>query len=222
MKPFIGYHFLHRAGKVERAKAYAKVDYVMRAFSDQVQPSLFSMTLNTRADDIEPLEYRVRRICDSFGPVNHITTSPTWKEFRTYNWILTPEQFQTGFSLLDEFDQREPSLADHTSLHASWKFKFIEPRTGQVLPRQDDLPTIDFRLGPGSSLNFGASKGASVYAWLLFPFDDPASTDFRDYVARFQEGLIFRFSPAHWRRWQFLRGEWRPRRFVPSWYADEQ
>ena len=219
MKPFIGYHFLHGAGRIGRAQAYAQLHQAMRVFSDQNQPTVFSMMLNMRADNSESLEYRVRRICDSFGPVQHTTTSPTWKAFRAYNWKLTSEQFQTGFLLLDEFDQRDPSLADRTSVHASWKFKFVEPRTGQVLSGQEDLPMIDFRLGPGSSLNFGASKKASAYAWLLFPFEDPMAGDFRDYVARFQKELIFTFSPKHWRLWRFSRGEWRPRRFVPSWYC---
>jgi len=219
MKPFIGYHFLHGAGKIGRAQAYIQSHHAMQVFSDQIQPTLFSIMLNMRADNSESLEYRVRRICDSFGPVQHTTTSPTSKEFRAYNWKLTAEQFQKAFTLLDEFDRQDPSLDDRTSLHASWKFKFVEPKTGQVLAGQESLPMIDFRLGPGSSLNFGAFKRASVYAWLLFPFEDPNAEDFRDYALRFQKELVFKFSPKHWRLWRFSRGEWQPRRFVPDWYC---
>jgi len=218
MKPFIGYHFLHGAGKIGRQQAYAKVSHAMRTFSDQSQPSFLSIMLNMRADHSEALEYRVRRICDSFGPVGHTTTSPTWKEFRAYNWKLTSEQFERGFTMLDEFDRQDPWLADRTFLQASWKFKFVEPRTGQVLPGQENLPMIDFRLGPGSTLNFSAHKGVSVYAWFLFPFENPAP-DFEDYVDRFQNELIFKFLPKHWRLWRFSTDEWRPRRFVPSWYG---
>lgn len=218
MQPFIGYHSLHGAGKVGRRQAYAKVSHAMKTFSDRSEPNFLGMMLNMRADTSEALEYRVRRICDSFGPVDRTTTSPTWKEFRAYNWRLTPEQFESGFSLLEEFDRRDPSLADRTFLQASWKFKFVEPSTGQVLPGQENLPAIDFRLGPGSTLNFSAYKGTSVYAWFLFPFDSP-TPDFEDYVGRFQKELIFKFSPKHWRLWRYSKEQWRPRRFVPSWYG---
>jgi|SRR5579862_2495068 len=218
MQPFIGYHFLHSPGKVGRRLAYARVSHAMKTFSDQSQPNLLSMMLNMRADTSESLEYRVRRICDSFGPVDRTMTSPTWKDFRAYNWSLTSEQFERGFSLLDEFDQQDPSLADRTFLQASWKFKFIEPKTGQVLPAQENLPLIDLRLGSGSSLNFSAHKGPSVYAWFLFPFESP-TLDFEEYVHRFQKELIFKFSPKHWRLWRHSKNEWRPRRFVPGWYS---
>ena len=218
MQPFIGYHFLHSAGKIGRRQAYVKVSHAMKTFSDQSQPNFLSMMLNLRAETSEALEYRVRRICDSFGPVDRTTTSPTWTDFRAYTWILTSEQFERGFSLLDEFDQQDPSLADRTFLQASWKFKFVEPKTGQVLPAQDNLPLIDFRLGPGSSLNFSAHKGVAAYAWFLFPLESPAP-DFEDYVDRFQKELIFKFSPKHRRLWRYSKNEWRPRRFVPSWYA---
>jgi len=193
----------------------------MATFSDQTAPTQLGMMLNMRADDSEALEYRVRRICDAFGPVQHTSTSPTWKEFRAYNWKLSLEQFDQAFQLLDDFDRRDPSLADRTFLQASWRFKFVEPKTGQVLPGQENLPSIDFRLGPGSTLNFSAWKGASAYAWFLFPFESP-TPDFEDYVARFQKELIFKFSPKHWRSWRISAGEWRPRRFVPGWYGQAE
>jgi hypothetical protein len=216
MTPFIGYHFFHRAGRIGRAQAYAKIHRAMEDFSDQKAPILLSMMLDMRADNSDALEFRVRRICDTFGPVEHTTASPTWKEYRAYDWRLGPESASAALALLDEFDQQDASLADRTFFRASWKFKFVEPETRCVLPGQEGLPILDFRLGPGSSLNFAAHKGAAVNAWFLFPFEEPTA-DFQNYVARFQEQLIFKFSPKHWKHWRFVRGEWKARNFVPNW-----
>ena len=73
MTPFIGYHFFHRAGRIGRAQAYAKIHRAMEDFSDQKAPILLSMMLDMRADNSDALEFRVRRTCDAFGPVEHTT-----------------------------------------------------------------------------------------------------------------------------------------------------
>ncbi|MGC2326682.1 MAG: hypothetical protein WA604_08215, partial [Candidatus Sulfotelmatobacter sp.] len=130
MTSFIGYHFLHHAGRIGRAEAYAKVHRAMDVFSDQKTPTLLSMMLDMRADASDALEFRVRRICDTFGPIEGTTTSPTWKEYRAYNWKLSPEHASAALGLLDEFDRQDASLADRTFFQASWRFKFIEPETG--------------------------------------------------------------------------------------------
>jgi len=217
MKPFIGYHFFHGTGRIDRAKAYTKVQQAMEIFSNQKSPSHLSLMLEMRDDRTEPLESLCQKLCKTLGPVAHTTTTPTWPDYRAYSWNLNAEQFQELFLLLDSLDQQDSSLTGRMHLGASWFFKFVEPTTGQVLPDQENLPVIDFRLGPGSSLNFSTGKKTSANAWFLFPFEDPSS-EFEDYALRFQKQLIFKFSPEHWRLWRFSSGEWRPRRFVPPWY----
>jgi len=217
MKPFIGYHFFHGTGRIDRAKAYTRVQQAMEIFSNQKSPSHLSLMLEMRDDRTEPLESLCQKLCKTLGPVAHTTTTPTWPDYRAYSWNLNAEQFQELFLLLDSLDQQDSSLTGRMHLGASWFFKFVEPTTGQVLPDQENLPVIDFRLGPGSSLNFSTGKKTSANAWFLFPFEDPSS-EFEDYALRFQKQLIFKFSPEHWRLWRFSSGEWRPRRFVPPWY----
>jgi hypothetical protein len=43
------------------------------------------------------------------------------------------------------------------------------------------------------------------------------------FVCRFQKELIFKFSPKHWRLWNFypVRGWW-PKKFVPNWYEGSE
>jgi hypothetical protein len=106
-------------------------------------------------------------------------------------------------------------------VQAFWRFKFIDPESGALLADQDNMPEIDVRLGPGSSLSFTAGTKTSLHAWFLFPFES-ASPDFEQFVCGFQKELIFKFSPKHWRLWNYypVRGWW-PKKFVPSWYGPE-
>jgi hypothetical protein len=152
MKRFIGYHLFHGAGKIAPAEAYSRTQRAMELFSDQKTHSYSGLMLDMRDDEGEPLESVCRRLCDSFGPVTHTTTSPTWAAYRLYRWTLSGEQLQNSFSLLDALFRDIPLSRERTLLQASWSFKFVEPETAMLLPNQENLPVIDFRLGPGSSL----------------------------------------------------------------------
>ena len=219
MRQFIGYHFFHGAGKVAPAEAYSRTQRAIEVFSDQKAHSYSGLMLDMRDDQGGPMESACRKLCDWFGPVIHTTTSPTWASYRAYSWNLSAAQLQESFSLLDALYREIPLSKERVFLQVSWSFKFIEPETAKLLPGQENLPVIDVRLGPGSSLTLAMGKKTSVNAWFLFPFEKE-SPSFQSYVSSFQDQLIFKFSPEHWRLWTISRaGEWRPKRFVPGWYA---
>src|ERR1035441_10521788 len=69
MTPFIGYHFFHRAGRIGRAQAYAKIHRAMEDFSDQKAPILLSMMLDMRADNSGALVNYAAFLCGKV-PVN--------------------------------------------------------------------------------------------------------------------------------------------------------
>lgn len=221
MKPFIGYHFYHGAGRIASTEAYSRTQHAMSIFTDQKTPSHRTFILDLRDDQGGPLESLFQSLCLRFGAVSTTMKGVSidgGPDYRAHYWTLSPEQFQEAFSLLETVNRDIPLSRERTYIQASWHFKFNDPDTGVVLPDQDSMPVIDVRLGPGSSLNLSTGKKTFVNAWFLFPFES-ASPEFERYVSRLQKELIFKFSPKHWRLWKVypVRGLW-PKRFVPGWY----
>jgi hypothetical protein len=221
MKPFIGYHFLHRAGKIAPADAYYKSQSVMSLYSDQKTPSRRTLMLHLEKDPGGgPLESLFHELCRKYSPISHTTRGfSLGPNDRAHQWELRDEEVAEALSLLEIAHAQIPLAKDRLQVTAFWRFKFVEPGTDKLLPDQESLPEIDFRLGPGSSFSLTTGKKTSVYAWFLFPFESP-SPEFEDYACRFQSELIFKFSPKHWRLWKSypVRGWW-PKKFVPNWYA---
>jgi hypothetical protein len=221
MKPFIGYHFFHGAGRIPPTEAYSRTQHAMSTFTDRKVPSYRAFVLDLRDDQGEPLESLFQSLCVRFGPGSiamrgiSIDGGP---DYRAHHWQLSAEQFEEAFSLLETMHSEIPLARERAMIRASWTFKFIDPLTGAVLPDQESMPVIDVRLGPGSSLNLTTGKKTFVNAWFLFPFES-ASAEFERYVSGFQKEVIFKFSPNHWRLWKSYpkRGLW-PKKIVPSWY----
>lgn len=218
MKRFIGYHFLQDAGRIAPADAYYRTQGAMSLYTDQETPLRRSFMLDL-ADDPKggPLESLFRELCLKYGPVSH-TTSDVSRIYRAHQWELSDEQVGEALCFLEVIHRENPSSKNRAKVTAFWKFKFVDPETGTLLPEQD-MPEIDVRLGPGSSLSFTTGTKTSIYAWFLFPFER-ASPEFEQYVCRFQKELIFEFAPKHWRFWNHYpeRGWW-PKKFVPGWYG---
>jgi len=225
MKPFIGYHFCHGAGRIAPTEAYSRTQQAMSTFSDQKAPSQRAFILDLRNEQGGPLEALFQSLCVQFGPVGSTMRGISidgGPDYRAHYWNLSAQQFEESFSLLEGIHKNVPLARERTHIQASWHFKFVDPETATVLPDQESMPVIDVRLGPGSSLNLTTGKNTSVNAWFLFPFESP-SQEFDRYVAQLQKELIIRFSPKHWRLWKLypVRGLW-PRKIVPSWYASSR
>lgn len=221
MKPFIGYHFFHGAGKITPSDAYRRTQRAMSMFTDHNAPSYRGFSLDMRDEQAGPLQSLFHDLCGQFGPPTHTSTSispPSIPTYRCHYWTLNTEQFERTFSLLEAVNKDIPKARERAYIRASWSFKFVQPETGHLLPGQENMPEIDVRLGPGSSLNLTTGAKTLVNAWFLFPFDTD-SRDLSDYVCRFQGELIFKFSPKHWRLWKRypVRGWW-PKKIVPQWY----
>jgi hypothetical protein len=226
MKRFIGYHFFHGAGKIAPANAYYRTQSAMSLYSDQETPSRRDFMLDLQNDpEGGPLESIFHELCLKYGPVSRTTKgiSLSGPSYRAHQWELRDEQVAEALSLLETVHREIPASRDRAHLQAFWKFKFVEPETRTLLPDQESMPEIDVRLGPGSSLSITTGKKTWVNAWFLFPFDSSSSPEFEHYVCRFQKELIFKFSPKHWRLWNFypVRGWW-PKKFVPNWYEGSE
>jgi hypothetical protein len=221
MRRFIGYHFFQGAGRIAATDAYYRTQRAMSLYTDQKTPSRRSFMLDLANDPKGgPLESLFHELCLKYGPVSR-TTNDISRTDRAHQWELSDEQAAEALSLLEAVHRETPASKNRAHVQAFWRFKFIDPESGALLADQDNMPEIDVRLGPGSSLSFTTGTKTSLYAWFLFPFES-ASPDFEQYVCGFQKELIFKFSPKHWRLWNYypVRGWW-PKKFVPSWYGPE-
>lgn len=221
MKQFIGYHFFQGAGRIAAADAYYKTQEAMSLYTDQKTPSSRCFMLDLANDPKGgPLESLFDELCLKYGPVT-CTSNDFSRTYRAHHWDLTDERVAEALSLLEAVHRKTPASRNRAHIQAFWRFKFVDPENGVLLPDQDNMPEIDVRVGPGSSLNFTTGTKTSIYAWFLFPFESP-SPEFEQYVCRFEKELIFKFSPKHWRLWKHypVRGLW-PKKFVPSWYSRE-
>jgi len=224
MKRFIGYHFFHGAGKIEPADAYYRTKNALSLYTDQKAPSGHSFMLDLANDPGGgPLESFFHELCRKYGPVSRTAKGIALNgpNYRAHYWELSNEQVSEALSLLETIHKENPASKNRAHLQAFWRFKFVDPDSGTLLPDQENMPEIDVRVGPGSSLNFTTGTRTSLYAWFLFPFEE-ASPDFEHYVRGFQSQLIFSFSPKQWRFWNLypVRGWW-PKKFVPSWYGSQ-
>lgn len=194
----------------------------MQTFSDQRSPSGHSLVLDLRDNQDGPLlglfDELQKRFGDHYETMRGIFVSPAdGNDFRAHQWKVNAEQFGDSFGLLQSILRDRPAARGRVCLRAWWQFKFADPETSQVLAGQDDVPIIDIRLGAGSSLTLNVGSKTSVNAWFLFPFEFD-SPELLRYGPAFEKSMIFKFSPKHWRKWCFSKGEWRPRKFVPAWH----
>jgi hypothetical protein len=211
MKRFIGRYFFHGAGKIEPADAYYRTKRPMSLSADQKTPSRHSFMLDL-ANDPEggPLELLVHEQCRKYGPVSRTAKgfALNGPNYRAHQWELSNEQVSEALSLLETVHKESPASKNRAHVQKFWRFKFVDPDSGTLLPDQENMPEIDVRVGP---VRPGLHEGnkTSLYAWFPFPLEE-ASPDFEHSVVGFQNQLIFSFSSKHWRFWNFypVRGWW--------------
>jgi hypothetical protein len=149
----------------------------MSLYTDQKTPSRRSFMLDLANDPKGgPLESLFHELCLKYGPVSR-TTNDIFRTYRAHQWELSDEQVAEALSLLEAVHRETPASKNRAHVQAFWRFKFIDPESGALLADQDNMPEIDVRLGPGSSLSFTTGTKTSLYAWFLFPFES-ASPDF--------------------------------------------
>ena len=191
----------------------------MRTFSDQTAPTRCGITLDMAKDSAGPLDAACRILCDTYGAIDNTIRGVVvggGPGYRAYQWFLKPKQVQEAFTPAGNICEEIPSSKERISVQAQWKFKFTDSVTGTILPFQDDLPTIDMQLPPGSSLSLSAGHKTNAPAWFLLPFEGP-SPEFQNYAVALQKLLIFKFLPKHWLIWNYSKsGNLYSRHFVPT------
>ena len=120
------------------------------------------------------------------------------------SWNASPKIVDSAVDLLEE----ESNLV----LTIAWRFYFIDPYTGTLLPKQEQIPVVDERK-PRSEVYLRLSKfEKTASAWFALPFEELNQRNL-DYITALQDALPFKFSSKNWRIYKYSKNEnWFPRR----------
>lgn len=90
-----------------------------------------------------------------------------------------------------------------------WNFSFIDPKTNQILPNQEKIPELDFRI-KNSRIYLRISNKSSISVWLALPFEKLGKFEV-EYINELKCHLPFKPSEKHWRIWKKSeKGNWIP------------
>jgi hypothetical protein len=124
-------------------------------------------------------------------------------------WAIKKDLVSWSTSSKSLNDKLKLIIADNNLLMSvTWRFYFVDPETGTLLPNQKDLPVIDERK-PRSDVYLRLSnfkKTASV--WFALPFEELDDVSL-NYISALQRALPFKFSSKSWRIYnQSKNGNW--------------
>jgi len=157
------------------------LDFI-KNFTNSNRPATLDLLLE-RPNARKTLKYSVL-----FGMPKLSFTSP-----KSVFWSIPLQKVNKAFELIHE----DTNLL----LVAKWHFKFVDLESKELLPKQNEIPTIDGRLH-NSQVHLRLAKNKSTIAvWLTFPFSD---FDGRNliYINAVKNALPFKFSEKHWRIWK--------------------
>jgi hypothetical protein len=130
---------------------------------------------------------------------------------RCYTWDLrSVKDVDDALQLLDAFEKFPPNRHGPLMVAFMWRFYFIDPGTGEVLPGQDKIPHVRRPL-QNSQMHLMLAQKSKVSVWFAFPFEkwDEQSKSYIHVVA---ESMPFKCSDKHWRFWRYSKnGNWIPK-----------
>lgn len=106
-------------------------------------------------------------------------------------WHLSPERVFKAIELI-EYNK-------HIALGVMWRFKFKDSTTGEILPGQEEFPTIDDRMH-NSQIYWRHAENATIAVWFALPFESLDEVALR-YIKLLQTHLPIKLSKHHWRMW---------------------
>ena len=126
---------------------------------------------------------------------------------KSWSWNLSKKNIEKGF----EFLQLNQKLPDNPfgpiSLDIKWNFYFKDSKIDQVLPNQNLIPQIDFRIR-NSQIYLRMAEKATMSVWFAFPFEK-ITEDEKEYFKKLKLNLPFNFSNNHWKLWKVSsKGNW--------------
>jgi len=214
---FITYDFMHGLGRRPARQLLDEMSETMGRYTSHSSPDHAWLLLDFGGDNDPNLNRAYDEFCRAYG--RRVETLVGYSHSRSsleaFRWRTRLDAIDEALCRVELFRDSPTLLGERVSLQLSWKFSWLDPLTGAVLPLQEAWPTVDIRQPDCSSvlLNLGGTSSASL--WWLFPFE-AVNAESSAYIAALQAALPFRLSNKHWRVWSRDRKkEWRPRKCNP-------
>ena len=139
---------------------------------------------------------------------------------KTWTWNLNEKHINKGFEALNLNNKLSKNPVGPITLSFNWNFNFKDPKTNKVLPNQELIPQLDFRI-KNSRIYLRLSKESTISVWFAFPFEKMEEYEL-EFVKELKSNLPFRTSDKHWRIWRKAEtGNWVPKKIEMKKLANE-
>ena len=214
MNRFISYEGLpiNSGGAHSVSRKSPKVNYdqtlgFLNFFSNKTQPKSIELTLY----ESEKKEYSALKLLPKLTLKFGIPKTRNDGWLRTWTWNLTEKDIKKGFETLELNDELPNNPAGPITLNFYWNFHFKDPNTNQVLPNQELIPELDFRI-KNSRIYLRLSKKSTISVWFALPFEKIDKYE-SEFIKEIKSKLPFKTSDKHWRIWKKSEKEnWTPRK----------
>ncbi|AZB31627.1 hypothetical protein [Chryseobacterium balustinum] len=126
---------------------------------------------------------------------------------KSWSWNLSQKNIEKGFEFLQLNQQLPNNPFGPISLNIKWNFYFKNSTTKEVLPNQNLIPQIDFRIR-NSQIYLRMAEKSTMSVWFAFPFEKITEYE-KEYFKKLKLNLPFNFSNNHWKLWKVsTKGNW--------------
>ncbi len=214
MNRFISYEGLpissggaHSIGRKSPKANYDEVLYFLNLFADNTQPKSIELILYKS----EKKEYSALKLLSKLTLKFGIPKTRNDGWLRNWFWNLTVDDIEKGFDALEMNNELPKNPAGPIMLSFYWNFHFKDPNTNQVLPNQELIPELDFRI-KNSRIYLRLSKKSAISVWFALPFEKMEMYE-SEFIKELKSNLPFKTSDKHWRIWKKSeKGNWTARK----------
>lgn len=214
MDRFISYEGLpiNSGGAHNVSRKSPKLNYnltldFLNLFANNAEPKSIELTLYESAKKEYSAIKLLPKLTLKFGIPK--TRNDGW--LRTWTWALSDKDINKGFKTLELNNGLPKNPAGPISLKFYWNFRFKDPNTNQVLPNQELIPELDFRI-KNSRIYLSLSQKSSISVWFALPFEKMEKYE-SEFIKNLKSNLPFKTSDKHWRIWEKTeKGNWTPRK----------
>tara|TARA_B100001059_G_C17816651_1_gene575693 strand:+ start:1918 stop:2583 length:666 start_codon:yes stop_codon:yes gene_type:complete len=214
MNQFISYEGLpinsggaHSVSRKSQKVTYEQTLDFLNFFADKTLPKSIDLTLY----ESEKKEYSALKLLPKLTLKFGIPKTRNDGWLRTWTWSLTEKDIENGFETLELNNELPKNPAGPISLNFNWNFHFKDPKTNQILPNQELIPELDFRI-KNSRIYLMLSKKSTISVWFALPFEKMEKYEL-EFIKELKSNLPFKTSDKHWRTWKKSeKGNWTPRK----------
>jgi len=197
-----GAHSLSRKTALEN---YEETLKFLKRFADKTEPKNIELVLYQS----DKKEYSTLKLITKLTLKFGIPKFSNDGLLKTWSWKLSETEIEKGFETLNLNNKLPENSQGPFVLSFLWNFNFKDPNNNQILPNQEKLPELDFRL-KNSRIYLRTSNKTSISVWFALPFEQIGKYE-TEYINELNSFLPFKPSEKHWRIWKKSeKGNWIP------------